>query len=345
MKVDKTKSLHRKYLCGELRDTMMDEEVTLMGWVQNWRDHGGVVFIDLRDYTGIVQTVFNPVINADVHKTAHTLRSEFVVAIKGKVAARPEGTANLSLPTGKVEILVNEIHILNSSKTPPFIIDEAETVGEDLRLKYRYLDLRRPEIQNNLFLRHKVCMAVRNFLTDSRFWEVETPMLTKSTPEGARDYLVPSRVNSGKFYALPQSPQLFKQLLMVSGMDRYFQIVKCFRDEDLRADRQPEFTQIDMEMSFVDEEDVMGVSENMIKEIFAKVSGIEVSTPFQRMKYDEAMARYGTDKPDTRFEIELKDVAEIVKDSSFKVFLDVIGKGGQVKAICAPGCASFSIFM
>ncbi|MBI5206774.1 MAG: aspartate--tRNA ligase [Candidatus Firestonebacteria bacterium] len=342
MKIDISGDLERTNLCGELRDSMIGQTVIIMGWVQNWRDHGGVVFIDLRDRSGIVQTVFNPLISEEVHAKAHVLRSEYVIAVKGEVTKRPEGTENLSLSTGKIEVKAVELNILNTSKTPPFIIEDADEVGEDLRLKYRYLDLRRPILQGKLILRHRVCMGVRNFLSQNGFFEIETPMLTKSTPEGARDYLVPSRLNQGKFYALPQSPQLFKQLLMVSGMDRYFQIVKCFRDEDLRADRQPEFTQIDMEMSFVNEEKVMRISENMLKTILKDIFSLEVDSPIQRITYDEAIEKYGSDKPDTRFGIELTDVASIIKNSSFKVFLDALEKGDQVKAICAPGCASFS---
>ncbi|MBI5417714.1 aspartate--tRNA ligase [Candidatus Poribacteria bacterium] len=342
MKIDTLGNLERSNLCGELRDIMVGQQVVVMGWVQNWRDHGGVVFIDLRDRTGIVQTVFNPEVNKEIHEKAQNLRSEFVIAVKGEVLSRPSGTENLSLPTGKVEIKALELYILNTSKTPPFILEDASSVGEDLRLKYRYLDLRRPVLQEKLILRHKVCISARNFLSQNDFFEIETPMLTKSTPEGARDFLVPSRLNQGKFYALPQSPQLFKQLLMVAGMDRYFQIVKCFRDEDLRADRQPEFTQIDMEMSFVNEEKVMNISEKMIKTILKEIFLIDIKDAFPRMSYAEAISRYGSDKPDTRFGLELVDVGDIVKNSTFKVFLDTLCKNGQVKAICATGCASFS---
>ncbi len=342
MQIDTINKLERTNSCGELNESMLGKQIVIMGWVQNWRDHGGIVFIDLRDRTGIVQTVFNPALNNDIHAKAQNLRSEFVIAVKGEISTRPEGTENLTLATGKVEVIANELYILNTSQTPPFMIDNETNISEDLRLKYRYLDLRRPVLQEKMIFRHKVCMSVRNFLSQNNFLEIETPMLTKSTPEGARDYLVPSRLNPGKFYALPQSPQLFKQLLMVAGLDRYFQIVKCFRDEDLRADRQPEFTQIDMEMSFVNEESVIDISERMVKTIMADVVNKQVTIPFPRLTYDEAMSRYGSDKPDTRFGLEIVDVAEIVKKSSFKVFLDALEKKYQIKAICASGCASFS---
>ena len=342
MKIDSMDNLRRTCLCGEVNESMIGQNIILMGWVQNWRDHGGVIFIDLRDRAGIVQIVFNPEVNKDVHAKAHSLRSEYVIAIKGEVIRRPPGTENPAIPTGNVEVKVYELYVLNMAKTPPFILEDETDAGEDLRLKYRYLDLRRPVLQQKLILRHKTCMNIRNFLSDNGFLEIETPMLTKSTPEGARDYLVPSRVNPGKFYALPQSPQLFKQLLMMAGMDRYFQIVKCFRDEDLRTDRQPEFTQIDIEMSFVDEDMIMNISEQMLKNLLKEVFDINISIPFKRMTYDMAIEEYGTDKPDTRFNIKLVNVGDIVKNSSFKVFLDVLNNGGIVKAICAPGCAYMS---
>ncbi|MCW5214706.1 aspartate--tRNA ligase, partial [Desulfobulbus sp. US5] len=301
-------ALRRTHDCNTLGLDNLDQEVVLMGWVLRRRDHGGVIFIDLRDRYGITQVVFNPEINPDVHEKAHQLRSEWVLAIKGKVERRPGDMANSKLKTGAIEVLVSDLKILNTSKTPPFPLDEASEISDNLRLQYRYLDLRRPEIANNLIMRHKAVQTVRNYLTESDFLEIETPMLTRSTPEGARDYLVPSRVNAGKFYALPQSPQLFKQMLMIAGMERYFQVVKCFRDEDLRADRQPEFTQIDMELSFVGEDDIIGISEGMVKAVFKATRDIDLEPPFRRMKYDEAVARYGTDRPDARFGLELNDL-------------------------------------
>lgn len=309
-----------------------------MGWVQKRRDHGGLVFVDLRDREGLVQLVINPEEGREVHKKAHALRSEYVIAAKGVVAKRPGGTENPALKTGAVEVRVREFKILNEAAAPPFVIEDSTDAGEDVRLKYRYLDLRRPEMQKNLILRHRVCKEVRDYLSKNGFLEVETPVLTKSTPEGARDFLVPSRLNPGHFYALPQSPQLFKQILMVSGFDRYFQITKCFRDEDLRADRQPEFTQIDLEMSFVDREDVMGLSEGLLYHIFKEVVGVELKG-FSRLTYEEAVGRYGLDKPDIRFGLELKDLSNEAAVSSFKVFSDAVSKGGIVKAICVKGGA------
>ncbi len=313
-----------------------------MGWVLRRRDHGGVIFIDLRDRWGITQVVFNPAINEEVHAKAHRLRSEWVIAVRGRVERRPADMENPKLATGAIEVLVDELRILNTSETPPFPLDEEIEVSDNLRLQYRYLDLRRPEMAANLIMRHQGLQAVRSYLSDRGFLEIETPMLTRSTPEGARDYLVPSRVNAGRFYALPQSPQLFKQILMIAGMDRYFQIVRCFRDEDLRADRQPEFTQIDMELSFVTEEEIITITEGMIKTLFAATRGIELSLPFTRMTYDEAMRRFGTDRPDTRFGLELVDLTGTLKGCGFKVFRSVIDKGGSVKAINARGCATFS---
>lgn len=335
------KDLRRDYYCGELSSEEIDEEVTLMGWIQRRRDHGGLIFVDLRDRFGLVQVVFSPQEAKEAFEKAENLRKEYVIAVTGKVARRPEGTINPELATGEIEVNVKEIEILSEADTPPLQIAEDSEAGEDLRLKYRYLDLRRPSMQENIILRHKVKRAVRNYLDEEDFLEIETPMLTKSTPEGARDYLVPSRVHTGKFYALPQSPQLFKQLLMVSGMERYYQITRCFRDEDLRADRQPEFTQIDMEMSFVDEEDVISLVEGMIQEIFA-TAGLEEPTDFAHMSYQEAMDRFGTDRPDLRFGLELIDVSEIVEDSEFNVFSGTIADGGKVKGINAKGCADFS---
>jgi len=313
-----------------------------MGWVQRRRDHGGVIFIDLRDQQGITQVVFNPEVNPEVHAKAHVIRSEYVLGVRGKVDPRPEGMVNPNLPTGAVEIMAGELRILNTAATPPFMIEESIDVAEPIRLKHRHLDLRRPKLHRNIILRHKAAAAARQYLNANGFLDIETPVLTRSTPEGARDYLVPSRVNPGQFYALPQSPQLFKQLLMVAGFERYYQIVRCFRDEDLRADRQPEFTQIDMELSFVGEEDVMAVSEGLIAHIFDEVLGQKLQLPFARLTHAEAVDRFGLDKPDTRFGLELKEVTDIVKDSGFKVFASVAERGGMVKALNAKGCIDFS---
>ena len=335
-------SLSRTHFCNDLGVKNVGEQVTLMGWVLRRRDHGGVIFIDLRDRHGITQVVFNPEINPEVHAKAHQVRSEWVLAIQGRVEARPGDMANAKLATGAIEVLVSELRLLNSSETPPFPLDEDVEVSDNLRLQYRYLDLRRPEMAANLVMRHKAVMVVRNYLNDNGFLDIETPMLTRSTPEGARDYLVPSRVNAGKFYALPQSPQLFKQLLMIAGMDRYYQIVKCFRDEDLRADRQPEFTQIDMELSFVDEEQIMAINEGMIAKVFKETLGLDLAPPFPRLTFAEAMDRYGTDRPDVRFGMELVDLTAIAATCGFKVFRDIADKGGTVRAINAKGCAEFS---
>ncbi|MBU0482936.1 MAG: aspartate--tRNA ligase [Proteobacteria bacterium] len=335
-------NLKRTHSCNQLGKDNIGQEVTLMGWVLRRRDHGGVIFIDLRDRNGITQVVFNPELNGEVHAKAHGLRSEWVLAVRGKVNHRPDGMINPKLQTGEIEILVDELRILNVSKTPPFPLDEETEVSENLRLKYRYLDLRRPVMAENLVMRHHACQAIRSYLNEINFLEIETPFLTRSTPEGARDYLVPSRVNAGKFYALPQSPQLFKQLLMIAGMDRYYQIVKCFRDEDLRADRQPEFTQVDMELSFVDEEDIYLIAEGLMTTLLKTTRNLEIKTPFPRMTYQEAMDRFGNDKPDTRFGLELTSLTEVIKDCSFKVFKSVVEKGGLVKSINAKGCATFS---
>jgi aspartyl-tRNA synthetase len=334
--------LSRTHFCNDLGREHVGGQVTLMGWVLRRRDHGGVIFIDLRDRDGITQIVFNPEINPDVHAKAHQLRSEWVLAVQGKVELRPGDMANPKLATGEIEVLIEELRILNTSETPPFPLDEDVEVSDTLRLQYRYLDLRRPEMAANLIMRHKAVQIVRNFLNDNRFLDIETPMLTRSTPEGARDYLVPSRVNSGKFYALPQSPQLFKQLLMIAGMDRYYQIVKCFRDEDLRADRQPEFTQIDMELSFVDEEQVMAINEEMISLLFKKTLDLEFTPPFPRLTYEEAMNRFGTDRPDLRFGMELIDLTGIAAGCGFKVFRSAADSGGTVRALNAKGCATFT---
>jgi len=334
--------LKRTQHCNALNTSHAGQEVTLMGWVMRRRDHGGVIFIDLRDRWGITQVVFNPEHNQEVHAKAHDLRSEWVLAVRGLVSQRPEGMANDKLPTGGIEVMVNELRILNSSPTPPFPLDEESEISENLRLKYRYLDLRRASISKNLVMRHQASHAVRSYLNELNFLEIETPILTKSTPEGARDYLVPSRVNAGKFYALPQSPQIFKQLLMVAGMDRYYQIVKCFRDEDLRADRQPEFTQIDLELSFVDEEDIYTIGEGMMQNLFKATLGLDIPLPFPRMTYADAMNRFGNDKPDTRFGLELVNLTETVKDCGFTVFASVVKSGGLVKSINAKGSAELS---
>ncbi|MCL4516411.1 MAG: aspartate--tRNA ligase, partial [Firmicutes bacterium] len=329
--------MKRSDQCGQLRASDIGREVVLMGWVQRRRDHGGLIFVDLRDRSGLVQVVFTPDSGRDIFAGAEKLRSEFVLAMRGKVGARPEGTVNPNLSTGEVEVYVTELRILNESRTPPFAIAEEVDVDETVRLKYRYLDLRRPNMQANLILRHKATQAARRFLDSRGFLEIETPMLTRSTPEGARDYLVPSRVHPGEFFALPQSPQLFKQLLMVSGLERYFQIVRCFRDEDLRADRQPEFTQIDIEMSFVEAADVLAMAEEMIAHVFHSALGREIALPIPRLTWDEAMARYGSDKPDTRFGMELQDISDLVAGSQFKVFSETVKKGGQVKGVNAAG--------
>jgi aspartyl-tRNA synthetase len=328
--------------CGNLRKEDKGREVILLGWVQRRRDLGGLIFIEVRDRYGLVQVVFNPEENREAHEKAQSLRSEYVVGVKGEVVLRPVGTANPKLTTGEIEVAVQELKILNVSRTPPFLIEDEEKVEENTRLKYRYLDLRKPGLQKNLILRHKLAREVRDYFDRLGFLEVETPMLTKSTPEGARDFLVPSRLSAGHFYALPQSPQLFKQILMVAGYDRYFQIVRCFRDEDLRSDRQPEFTQIDVEMSFVTIEDVRRTMEGLMVHLFKEVLGMELKTPFPVLSYDEAMDRYGLDKPDIRFGLELKELSKILKGSTFKVFQDALNSGGIIKAINVKGGATFS---
>jgi len=332
----------RTHYCGDLRAADIGSEVILMGWALRRRDHGGLIFIDLRDREGIAQVVFDPEVNGPAHAIAEGVRSEYVLAIRGTVIPRPEGTVNPNMKTGEVEIQVLECKLLNRSKPLPFMLDEHSEVNENIRLKYRYLDLRRPQLQNNLILRSKVSQLTRAYLTDNGFIELETPFLTKSTPEGARDFLVPSRINQGSFYALPQSPQIFKQILMVSGFDRYFQVVRCFRDEDLRADRQPEFTQIDCEMSFIDREDIITVMEGLIARIFTETKGVDVQLPVERITYQESIRRFGVDNPDMRFGMELCDLTDLVKGSGFKVFVDVASKGGVIKGINAKGCAKFS---
>ncbi|GAW92692.1 aspartate--tRNA ligase [Calderihabitans maritimus] len=340
--VETMRGLKRTHNCGELRANHAGQEVILMGWVHKRRDHGGLIFIDLRDRSGLVQVVFSPEVDKTSFVKAQRVRGEYVLAVRGTVRIRPEGTVNENLATGEIEVYAEELRILNSAKTPPFYIEENVEVDETVRLKYRYLDLRRPDMQQVLILRHRVTKAIRDFLSERGFLEIETPMLTKSTPEGARDYLVPSRVHPGEFFALPQSPQIFKQILMVAGMEKYFQIVRCFRDEDLRADRQPEFTQLDMEMSFVDREDILSLTEELMAYVFWETLGIKLEIPFPRLTYQEAMERFGSDKPDVRFGLELTDVSDLMQDVEFKVFADVIRKGGQVKGINAKGCASYS---
>jgi aspartyl-tRNA synthetase len=328
--------------CGSLTSTDAGREVVLMGWALRRRDHGGLIFVDLRDREGIAQIVFDPELNRDAHQKAESIRNEYVVAVKGRIAPRPEGTVNLNLKTGGIEIIVADCKILNRSKPLPFTLDDYVEVSENLRLKHRYLDLRRPVLQQNLILRSRVAQSTRQYLAGNGFLELETPYLTKSTPEGARDFLVPSRIHQGQFYALPQSPQLFKQILMMSGFDRYFQIVRCFRDEDLRADRQPEFTQIDCEMSFIDREDVITVMEGLIARIFEETKGVKVELPIPRMTYAEAICRFGVDNPDLRFGLELVELSDIVRNAGFKVFSDVVSNGGIVKGLNAKGCSSFS---
>ena len=339
---DQLENMRRTHANGELTIKDVGKEVVLMGWVLRRRDHGGVIFVDLRDREGITQVVFNPTVDKAIHAKAHAIRNEYVLGVRGKVDPRPDGMINPNLPTGEIEVMVTELKILNPAQTPPFLVEDDIDVSETIRLKFRHLDLRRSQMQQNLILRHKATTAVRDYLNSQGFLDLETPMLTRSTPEGARDYLVPSRVNPGQFYALPQSPQIFKQLFMISGFDRYYQIVRCFRDEDLRADRQPEFTQIDIEMSFVGEEEIMELTEGMMAKLFKAVLDVELNLPFARLSYDEAVGRYGLDKPDTRFGLELKDISDIVGGSNFKVFSQAVKKGGMVKALNAKGCIGFS---
>lgn len=335
--MDTMQGLKRTHACGVITKENADQEVVLCGWVARRRDHGGLIFIDLRDRSGMVQVVFSPDMNNEAFKKAEDVRNEYVLAVRGTVKHRDSATVNANMVTGEIEVYGRELRILNSAKTPPFYIQDDIDVDETLRLKYRYLDLRRPEMQANLMLRHRVTKVMRDFFDGHGFVEVETPMLTKSTPEGARDYLVPSRVNPGKFFALPQSPQIFKQILMVAGMERYFQIVRCFRDEDLRADRQPEFTQLDIEMSFMDREDILSMMETMIGRIFKEALNIEITVPFLRLSYQEAMDKYGSDKPDLRFGMEIVDITNAVRTTEFKVFQTVLQNGGLVKAINVKG--------
>jgi len=333
----------RTHNCGDLRIEDEGKKVILSGWVRRRRDHGGVIFIDLCDREGITQVVFNPERSRRAHGEASGLRSEYVIAVKGEVRRRPEGTVNPKLPTGKIEVMADALQLLNASLTPPFPIEDEEEIQEEVRLKYRYLDLRRPRMLKNLEFRHRVTQQVRQILTDRGFWEIETPLLTRSTPEGARDYLVPSRVQPGKFYALPQSPQLFKQMLMVAGVDRYFQIARCLRDEDLRADRQPEHTQIDIEMSFVEPENIFETVEDMLEKVFRKVLKVKVKRPFPRISYREALLKYGTDKPDLRFGLQIRELTELFRDSSFEVFRKTLEKDGTIRGLALPGGASLSL--
>ena len=332
--------MKRSHHCGELRKENIDQEVVLCGWVSRRRDHGGLIFVDMRDRSGLVQVVFDEAAMGESFHKAESLRNEFVMGVRGKVRGRSEDTVNPNMETGEIEVLVTELRILNKAKTPPFYIQDGIDVDEMVRMRYRYLDLRRPEMQRNIMLRHRVAKAMRDFFDAHGFLEIETPMLCKSTPEGARDFLVPSRLNPGEFYALPQSPQIFKQILQVAGFEKYFQIVRCFRDEDLRADRQPEFTQLDIEMSFMDQEDILTIMEEMIRDIFEKSVGAKVETPFLRMTWDDAMDNYGSDKPDLRFGMKLMDISDYVKGSDFKVFNAVLEHGGQVKCIKVEGYAN-----
>lgn len=333
----------KTHTCGELRREDVGKEVTLAGWVDRWRDHGGLIFIDLRDRWGVTQIVFNPQVSSEAYETAVDLRNEYVVQVEGEIALRPEGTVNPDIDTGKIEVFAEQACVLNESKTPIFYINREEDVDEALRLRYRYLDLRRRRMQSNMILRHRVVRFIRDYLSERDFLEIETPILIKSTPEGARDYVVPSRLHPGRFYALPQSPQQLKQLLMVAGFERYFQLARCFRDEDQRADRQPEFTQLDLEMAFVEQEDVMRLTENLFTALVETLSDkCLFHSPFPRFTYSEAMEKYGTDKPEIRFDMFLVDLSDIVQESEFRIFRQAVESGGQVKAICAPDCADYS---
>lgn len=335
--------MFRTHSCGELTVGRIGERVTLAGWVHRRRDHGGLVFIDLRDHAGLVQVVFNPEVSGAGHGVATGLRNEYVIQVIGDVAKRPPGTENPNMATGEVEVLVQQVQILNPSKTPPFDINEDIEVEENLRLRYRYLDLRRPRVKQNILLRYRVIKFMRDFLDERGFIEIETPILIKSTPEGARDYLVPSRVHPGRFYALPQSPQLLKQLLMVAGFEKYFQVARCFRDEDLRSDRQPEFTQLDLEMSFIDEEDILVLMEELFTSLVENITpDMRILKPFPRLSYRDAMERYGSDKPDLRYGLEIRGISDIVAGSEFTVFRSALDAGGVVRGICAPGCAHYS---
>ncbi|MDR2460731.1 MAG: aspartate--tRNA ligase [Deltaproteobacteria bacterium] len=327
--------LQRTHYCAEITKELLDREVTIMGWVQHRRDHGGLVFLDIRDRTGLVQTVFNPQEDALTHKKSHDVRAEYVLALVGRVRMRPEDMINPKLPTGEVEVFIRELRVLNTAKTPPFVVEDEAQVSESVRLKYRYLDLRRPKIMNLFLKRARVVSLTRRFLEEKGFLDIETPVLTKSTPEGARDFLVPSRLSPGSFYALPQSPQLFKQLLMMSGFDRYYQVVKCFRDEDLRADRQPEFTQVDLELSYMSQEEIMGLLEEYMSLLFEDILDLKLSLPLPVLSYREAMCRYGTDRPDTRYELLIQDVSHLLKGSKARVFSEPLSSGGCVRVLNA----------
>jgi aspartyl-tRNA synthetase len=342
MKLETLGNWERTHTCGELRSEHIGQQVILCGWVHRSRDHGGLIFINLRDRYGITQVVFDPAQSAELAEAAKDLKSEYVIAVKGTVRNRPQGQTNPGMATGVIEVLAAEVKLLNSSAVPPFVIEDQTTASEDLRLKFRYLDLRRLALAQNIILRHKFVLAVRNYLSQQGFLEIETPLLTRSTPEGARDYLVPCRVQPGKFYALPQSPQIYKQILMVAGFDKYFQIARCLRDEDLRADRQPEHTQIDIEMSFATQDKVFTLAEGLFQQVFKEVAGIEIQTPFPRLPYAEAMRRFGSDKPDLRFGLELCDVSAIAAKSEFTVFKQAVENKGQVKGICVPGGGKWS---
>ncbi len=332
--------LKRTHTCGELRAEHVGQTVRLNGWVDSWRDHGGLLFVDLRDRYGKTQLVFDPAVDPSMFEQAKALRAEYVIAVEGQVARRPEGTENPKLATGEVELRVRRLVVLNRSETPPFEIESRDVPSEEVRLRYRYLDLRRPPLQRAMLLRHRLCSVIRNYFNRLDFVEIETPILAKSTPEGARDFLVPSRLQPGSFYALPQSPQLFKQLLMIAGYDRYYQIARCFRDEDLRANRQPEFTQLDLEMSFVTRDDVLEVIEGLCAEVMRELKGIELSLPLQRLSYEEAIARYGTDAPDLRYDMTITDITDLAQESDFQVFRRVVEAGGTVRGLCAPAAAA-----
>ncbi|MDR2300578.1 MAG: aspartate--tRNA ligase [Deltaproteobacteria bacterium] len=334
--------LKRTHYCGEITQQLLDQDVVIMGWVQHRRDHGGLVFIDLRDRSGLVQTVFNPQEDPATHEKSHDVRAEYVLAMVGRVRRRPDDMINPKLKTGGVEVFIRELRVLNEAKTPPFVVEDHADATEMVRLRHRYLDLRRPRVLNNFVVRHNVSKITRDYFSGLGFLEIETPVLTKSTPEGARDYLVPSRVNRGSFFALPQSPQLFKQLLMMGGVDRYCQIVKCFRDEDLRADRQPEFTQVDLEMSFVSQEEIIEVLEGYVGLVFQKILGVKLPRPFPRLTYDQAMSQYGIDRPDLRYGLEMVDLGEVLANSKAQVFVEALKSGGQIRAINAKGAGKFS---
>lgn len=334
--------LKRSHYCGQVDESLLGQEVVIMGWVQHRRDHGGLVFIDLRDRTGLLQTVFNPQEDEITHQKSHDVRSEYVLALRGTVRRRPDDMVNPNLATGAVEVFIRELRVLNMAQTPPFQVEDHMEVNENTRLKYRYIDLRRPKVMNNFILRHQLARLTREYFSDNGFLEVETPILTKSTPEGARDYLVPSRVNQGSFFALPQSPQLFKQMLMVAGFDRYYQIIKCFRDEDLRADRQPEFTQVDLEMSFVERGDIMEMLEGYIAKVFKDIKGLDLPRPFARLSYEESMRRFGCDRPDLRYDLEIVDLSQTLASSEAKIFAEALARGGCIRAINAVGAGAFS---